>query len=88
MPIEKTALKAVRKDARRRLRNLRLSSELRTLAKKFEQLLSQRQMAEAKTQLAHLMQRIDQAKTKGVLHPNAAARKKSRLARRLAASPT
>ena len=86
MPIEKTALKAVRKDARRRLRNLRVSSELKTLARKFEQLLSQRQVEEAKAQLARLMQRIDQARSKGVLHPNAAARKKSRLAARLAAS--
>ena len=87
MPIKKSALKAMRKDGRKQLRNLRITSELRTLTRKFEQCLVGRQTDQAKTQLARLLQRIDQAKVKGILHANTAARKKSRLSARLAKSP-
>ena len=87
MPIKKAALKAVRKSARKQLRNVRITSELRTLAKKFEQFLSQSQPAQAKQQLAELVRRIDQAQAKGILHANAAARRKSRFTRRLAKLP-
>ena len=86
MPIKKAALKAVRKDGRKRLRNLRVSSELRTLTRQFEQYLSSRQIDQAKTQLTEVLRRIDQAKVKGVLHANTAARKKSRLSARLVKS--
>ena len=87
MPIKKAALKAMRQSERKHLRNLRVTSELRTLTKKFEQLLTTRQLDHAKTQLTALLQRIDQAKVKGILHPNTAARKKSRLASHLATPP-
>ena len=78
----------MRQSASRRLRNLRVTSELRTLTKKFEQLLSTRQVDQARGQLMDLLKRIDRAKGKGMLHPNAAARKKSRLAAHLAHAPT
>ena len=87
MPIKKAALKAMRQSERKHLRNLRITSELRTLTRKFEQLLSARQLDPAKTGLAQLLQRIDQAKVKGILHPNTAARKKSRLSSHLAKLP-
>lgn len=86
MPIKKSALKAVRKDERKHLRNLRITSELRTLARKFELLLTQKQMDAATTQLKELITRIDQAQAKGILHANTASRKKSRLSRHLATS--
>lgn len=84
MPNIKAAVKAVRQSERKHLRNVRVSSELRTLTKKFEECLSQRQPDQAKVQLHELLRRIDQAKVKGVLHAKAAARKKSRLSARLA----
>lgn len=86
MPIKKAALKAVRKSERQQLRNARVTSELRTLTKKFEQLLSQRQADLAKAELVELIRRIDRAQVKGILHANTAARKKSRLSHRLAKS--
>ena len=87
MPNKKAAVKASRQDARKHLRNISVVSELRTLTRKFEQLLSSRQADQAKTQLHELIKRIDQARVKGVLHPNTAARKKSRLSARLARLP-
>ena len=86
MPIKRAAVKAIRKDARKRLRNVRLTSELRTLTKQFEELLTARQHDQAMTRLGYLIRRIDQARAKGVLHANTAARKKSRLSARLARS--
>ena len=86
MPIKKAALKAVRKSERQQLRNARVTSELRTLTKKFEQLLSQRQADLAKAELVELIRRIDRAQVKGILHANTAARQKSRLSHRLAKS--
>ena len=84
MPIKKAALKAMRSDARKHARNTRIASELRTLTNRFEQLLSSRQVDQAKAEFALLLKRIDQARIKGVLHRNTAARKKSRLSARLA----
>ncbi len=87
VPIKKAALKAMRQNTRRWLRNVRMQSELRTLTKKFERLLQQQQVPQARVQLAALLKRIDQAQGKGILHRNTAARKKSRLASRLVQSP-
>ena len=88
MPNKRAAVKAMRQSASRHLRNVRTTSELRTLTKKFEQLLTARQTDQARGQLMELLKRIDQAKGKGILHPNAASRKKSRLAARLAHAAT
>jgi len=83
MPIQKAAYKSLRKDKRRHQRNLRVSSELKTLIKKFEALVNANKPKEAKEALRLLVSRIDKAASKGIIHKNTASRKKSRLTKRL-----
>ncbi len=81
----KAALKSIRQDKKRHLKNNQVVSELRTLTKKYLSLVSGGTKQEAGQFLSGLVKRIDMAATKKVMHPNAAARKKSRLMKKLAA---
>lgn len=85
MPNKRAALKQLRQGRARHLRNLRITSELKTLEKKFQAFLSAKQLPDAQTVLKLLLQKIDTAKSKGLFHRNTAARRKSGLTRRLAA---
>ncbi len=71
----KSGLKRKRQSAKRHERNLGVRSELKTLAKKALQ---------TPEQLTLAISALDVAARKGIIHPNAAARKKSRLMRRTA----
>ena len=72
-----------RQNEKRRLRNKGVRAGLRTRQKNAEAAAADgAENAEANHRLA--VKRIDQAAAKGVLHKNAANRKKSRLAKRLA----
>ena len=84
MPNKKAALKQIHQSQVHRLRNLRITSELKTLDKKFQTCLSATQLPDAQAALALLLQKIDSARSKGILHSNTAARRKSRLTRHLA----
>ncbi len=64
-------------------RNLRVSSELKTLLKRFETALQARQRPQAQDALRLLTKKLDLASHKGIIHRNRAIRKKSRLSRRL-----
>lgn len=83
MPIKHAALKQIRKDRKRRLRNQAVQSELKTLTKRVLSLLSARQADQAKTLMPLLAKQYDHAASKGLIHRNTAARYKSRLMRRL-----
>jgi len=72
---EKRAAKA--KEANRR--NAAVKSGFRTLIKRFNELLTS-DPAAARELLPTVTRALDRAAAKGVIHPNAAARKKSRLA--------
>lgn len=74
----------MRADVVRHQRNLRITSELKTLLKSFEASLATRQAPKAQEMLRLITKKLDMASTKGVLHKNTAARKKARLSRRLA----
>ena len=81
----KSQIKRNKQNEKRRVRNKAVRSELRTRTK------SAVTAAEAGAEHAAdaermAMKRIDKAATKGVIHKNAAARRKSRLAKRLAAA--
>jgi len=78
----KTAKKRVKVIAAATLRNKAHRSSLRTAVKKAD--LALQSGAENKTEeVRNAMRKIDCAVTKGILHKNTAARKKSQLARRL-----
>ncbi len=83
MPIKKAAFKSMRQDKKRRLRNLRIISDLKTKARKFETLIAEKNKEEAKSTLNELISKIDKAKSKGTIHKNIASRKKSRLTKKL-----
>jgi small subunit ribosomal protein S20 len=81
----KSAIKRMRQNERRRTRNRMLRSKVRTAVKSARAVVSAG-TAEARTAVLDAIRVLDKAVTKGVLHRNTAARKKSALARRLAAS--
>jgi small subunit ribosomal protein S20 len=81
----KSQIKRIRQNEQRRLRNKAVRSELKTRVKSAERAAQEgSDTLEADLRLAQ--KRIDKAATKGVIHKNKAARDKSRLAKRTAAS--
>lgn len=83
MPRRRTSLKRKRADKKRHLRNLKIKQQLKKTIKKFRELLSAKNIDEAKTLLWKVYSQIDKAAKKRIIHPKTADRKKSRLIRRL-----
>lgn len=71
-----------RQNEKRRLRNKAVRAELKTRTKKAETAAAAGE--DTAELLSAAIKRIDQAAAKGVLHRNAANRKKSRLTKRVA----
>ena len=78
----KSAIKRIRQNERRRLRNRAVRSQVRTAVKVAPAI----EGPEQRTTIEEAIRSLDKAVTKGVIHPNTAARKKSGLARRLTAA--
>ena len=83
MPITKSAKKALRQNAARRLKNLTRKKVLKTLIKQEEKLRGQKNLEEAQKLLPQLYKALDKAASRGVIKKNTAARKKSRLTKLL-----
>jgi small subunit ribosomal protein S20 len=83
MPIKHAALKQIRKDRTRHQRNQAVKSELRTLTKRLLELTGSRKLEEARKLLGVIVSKYDRAASKKVIHPNTAARYKSRLTQRI-----
>ncbi len=79
----RSALKRMRQSEKRRVRNAAVRSGVRTAVKTTRAALGAASVEEARASLARAIRLLDKAVTKGVVHKNAAARKKSRLARQL-----
>lgn len=77
----KSQIKRNRQNEKQRVRNKSVRSELKTREK--QAVAAEGDNAEAAYRLAQ--KKIDEAVAKGVLHKRTAARKKSRLARKIAA---
>jgi small subunit ribosomal protein S20 len=86
LPNTKSAAKRVRITRKRTLRNASLKSALRTAIKKFNVALESGDLNRAGELLREAVRRIDKSVTKGILHRNAAARRKSRLTRKYQAA--
>jgi small subunit ribosomal protein S20 len=82
VPNIKSAIKRVKIIQTRTLRNAAAKSALRTAIKKFEQAIASNNMENAKALLQNATRSLDKAVTKGIIHKNAAARKKSRLTKK------
>ncbi len=79
----KSQIKRNRQNEKRRVRNKAVRSELKTRTKNAVVAIDANgEDAEESARLA--VKRIDKAAANGVIHPNAAARRKSRLMKRLA----
>ncbi len=85
MPNIKSAKKRVRVIATKTLRNKSLNSNLKTTIKKAEAALAG-SSSDSTAAVTLAIKKIDQAAAKGLLHKNTAARRKSRLARKLNAA--
>ena len=83
MPTSLSAKKRVRQNAKRRLRNRVVRSAMRTHVRKAEAALERGDIEAARGEYQAAARAIDQAVSKGVLHRNTAARRKSRLAGQL-----
>ena len=84
MPNTKSAEHRVRSSGRRHFHNQSIKSRLKTLEKAFLGLTATGKKVEAAATLRAVSAAFDKAAKAGVLHPNNASRKKSRLALRLA----
>ena len=76
----KSQQKRIKTNEKARLRNKEVRSAVRTEIRKFRELLEAGDLAAAETQLRVASRKLDKAVTKGVLHRNNAANKKSRMA--------
>ena len=83
MPHTKSAKKALRVSQRRRDQNKPVRSQVKTYVKKAEQLISSNELESAREAVKRAMAALDKAAQKGVIHPNNAARRKSRLMKKL-----
>ena len=80
MPNIKQQKKRMRLAEKQRLRNRQNKSAIRTLFKKLQTSVEEQDQATAQALALQLTSSIDKAVTKGVLHKNNAAHKKSRVA--------
>lgn len=80
MPITKSAKKAIRVGARKKVHNDRRKKEMKEIIKKVIK-LSKTDKKEAEKILSSAYKTIDKASKKGIIKKNNASRKKSRLAR-------
>jgi small subunit ribosomal protein S20 len=84
VPNIKSAIKRVEVAERNNVRNRFWKSTMRTSSNKVEEALDAAKPQDAVAALTGAYSSIDRAVAKGVLHKNAAARRKSRLAARVA----
>jgi len=83
MPNIKSAVKRVKTSDKRRALNASQKSALRTAVKAADAALVGNEVDTAKAAIQAASKKLDKAVTKGLVHKNAAARKKSRLAKKL-----
>jgi small subunit ribosomal protein S20 len=85
VPAKPSAAKRARQALKRRARNRAYKSALHTSIKRVEVALAAGDKEAARSALAGACASLDKTASKGVIHRNAAARRKSRLTRRVAA---
>ena len=83
MPRSKSVQKQVRVTEKRRLRNKSIRSLCKTNITKAERLIFLGELELAQSMTVDAISSLDKAAEKGVIHPNNAARRKSRLMKKL-----
>jgi len=82
----KSQIKRNRTNERRRLRNKAVKSELKTAVRRFREAAESGDAATATTALRSASKLLDKAASKGVIHRNQAANRKSAMAKKVAGS--
>jgi small subunit ribosomal protein S20 len=83
MAHSRTAKKAIRQNERRRLRNKAANSAMRTQLKKLQEVVAEGDTSAAPAELAKAQKALDKAAKTDRIHPNKAARLKSKLAKKV-----
>lgn len=83
MPNTKTAIREARLSEKRRLRNKSYRSACKTSITKAEKLILTGDKDGARQAVAEAIKVLDSAASKGIIHQNNAARRKSRLMKKL-----
>ena len=79
MPNTPSAKKRMRQDAARRIRNRSTKSVLRTQVRKIREAIAAKELDKCQDEFKTLVKKLDKAASHNVIHPNRAARTKSRL---------
>ena len=79
----KSQIKRIRTNEKRRQRNLAVKSELKTLVRRTREAVEAGDKEAAVEALRIASRKLDKAVSKGVIHRNQAANRKSKLARRV-----
>jgi small subunit ribosomal protein S20 len=80
----KSAIKRIKQNHKRRLRNRLFTGRARTFIKNARSTLEEGTVTDARTATLAAISALDKAAEKGIIHKNNAARRKSRLMRHLA----
>ncbi|MFL5329610.1 MAG: 30S ribosomal protein S20 [Gemmataceae bacterium] len=88
MPHTKSAEKRLRQGEKRKLRNRTRIRAIKKQLKSFLDLLKTGTVEQLQTEYSAVAKKLDRAAAKRTIHPNAAARKKSQLARKIVAKKT
>jgi len=83
MAITKSAKKRIRSSAQKRIFNLRRLRKMKREVKEFLKLIVSKNINEAEKMLPNVYKVIDKAAKRGIIKKNNAARKKSRLTKKI-----
>jgi small subunit ribosomal protein S20 len=81
-----SAKKRVRQNIKRRARNRARKEQIKESVKGFTAALTSGKLDAAETEMRKAARKLDRVATKGTIHKNTAARKRSRMAKRLNAA--
>ena len=83
MPRTKSAKKALRQSARRRVRNIEGADSLKAAVKNYKKLLLEGKLKEAEQSLSSVYKLLDKSANKNLIKKGKASRMKSRFSRQL-----
>ncbi|MBI4414786.1 MAG: 30S ribosomal protein S20 [Candidatus Kerfeldbacteria bacterium] len=86
MPIKQAAYKALRQTKKHTIRNRAVKAKLHVLTKSALKSINAKEVENAKKQVQAAVKALDKAAQHGILKKNTAARKKSRLMKRMNAA--
>ena len=82
MPVKKSAVKALKQSDKKAQRNKNIKADIKTILKKSRKAIEAK-ANEAESLVKDTIKKVDKAAQKGIIKKNTAARKKSRLMKKL-----